>query len=157
MNQTRAEPTDRLDTLRNRFTRLEPVRDDYALVPIEYGFNWDECVADMQIPELYLVVFRSVRRADADVERLRWFDDRAYDDASQAPGFLFYFKGQVTPGLACLSFCLWETRQLARSASDRPAHAEAAALVAEMYETYDLERHRLYARDATLVFERLPA
>ena len=156
MNQTQNEPTDGLNTLRDAFSQLTPVREDYPLLPIEHGFNWDECTEGLQIPQLYLVVFRSIRRVDADVERLRWFDDRAFDDASQAPGFLFYFKGQATPGRACLSFCLWKTRQLARSASDRPAHAEAASLVAEMYETYDLERHRLYARDARLVFERLP-
>lgn len=141
--------------LRDAFNELEPVREDYPLVPIEDGFNWTACTAGITIPPLYLVVFRSIRRADADLAVLKAFDDRAFEDASKAPGFLFYFKGQVTPELECLSFCLWGTQEQARAASARPDHVAAANLVAEMYESYDLERHSLRQQRGMLVFERI--
>lgn len=146
-------PTD-LQEVRAAFSHLTPVREDYPLRSIEQGFNWSECAAGIDLASLYLVVFRSVRRSDADLELLREFDDRAHEDASHAPGFVHYFKGQVTPERYCLSFCLWRSRQEARAASDRQAHCEAADLVARMYESYELERHMLHMRHGMLVFER---
>jgi heme-degrading monooxygenase HmoA len=144
-------------TVRQAFSRLKPARNDYALVPIDKGFNWDECAGDLQIPDLYVVVFRSVRRADANLEILQEFDDRAHADAQSAPGFVFYFKGQLMPGRECLSFCLWRSRAEARAASNRPDHAAAAGLVREMYESYDLERHILTQEQGRIVFTRLPS
>jgi hypothetical protein len=144
-----------LDQARDAFGALRPVRDDYPLIPIEDGFNWDACASGLDFQSLYLVVFRSIRRADADLAMLQTYDDRAFEDARRSPGFLFYFKGQVTPGRACLSFCLWETQEQARMASARPDHIAAASLVAQMYESYDLERHTLRHQNGRLVFERL--
>jgi hypothetical protein len=154
-SETFTEPTPDTGTLRGAFNGLQPVRDDYPLLPIERGFNWEECTAGLSIPSLYLVVFRSVRRADADLATLKAYDDRAFEDAQQAPGFLFYFKGQLTPDRACLSFCLWGTREQARAASGRADHVAAANLVAQMYESYDLERHTLRHQNGMLVFDRL--
>jgi hypothetical protein len=153
--ETSVETTSDFALLRDAFDQLRPVRDDYPLVPIEDGFNWGDCAAGLYIPPLYLVVFRSVRRADADLAMLKAFDDRAFEDARQAPGFLFYFKGQLTPDRECLSFCLWGSQDQARSASDRPDHVAAASLVADMYESYDLERHTLRHQNGILVFDRL--
>jgi hypothetical protein len=146
-----------LEEVRATFSHLRPVRDDYPLVPIEDGFNWGECVARVTMPPLYLVVFRSVRRADADVDLLQRFDDRAYEDARRAPGFLHYFKGQITPERACLSFCLWESRSLARAASGRPAHLDAAGIATRMYESYRLERYQLLEQHDKLLFKRFPS
>ena len=156
INKLLTDETTQFDVARRAFDHLEPIRDDYALVPIQDGFNWEACASGIHVPELYLVVFRSVRREDADLVMLKEFDDRAFEDAQRAPGFLFYFKGQITPERECLSFCLWRSRAEARSASDRTAHADAANLVTRMYESYDLERHRLHQKDGSLVFERLP-
>lgn len=155
INETFVETTTDFALIREAFDELRPVREDYPLVPIEDGFNWDECAAELNIPSLYLVVFRSVRRTDADLAVLKAFDDRAFEDASRAPGFLFYFRGQVTPDLECLSFCLWGTQEQARAASARPDHLAAASLVADMYESYDLERHTLWQQRGMLVFERM--
>jgi hypothetical protein len=145
-----------LEEVRAAFSHLRPVRDDYPMAPIQDGFNWDECAARVAMPPLYLVVFRSVRRADADVDLLRTFDDRAYEDACRAPGFLYYFKGQVTPERACLSFCLWESRSLARAASGRTAHRDAAGIATAMYDSYRLERYQLLEQHGKLVFNRFP-
>jgi hypothetical protein len=154
-NDVFADTETTLEQARDAFSSLRPVRDDYPHLPIEEGFNWEECAAGLSISSLYLVVFRSVRRADADLATLKAYDDRAFEDAQQAPGFLFYFKGQVTPERACLSFCLWGTREQARSASVRADHVAASNLVAQMYETYELERHTLRHQNGMLVFDRL--
>lgn len=144
-----------LEDVRAAAADLSPVRADYPVLPIERGFNWAECLDGIELPPLYLVVFRSVRREDADLEMLRAFDDRAFEDARLAPGFLYYYKGQVTPARECLSFCLWATRDEARAASDRPEHVAAARLVARMYESYELERYTLANVNGMLRFERL--
>ena len=144
-----------LDQARDAFSFLRPIRDDYPLVPIQDGFNWEACASGIKVPQLYLVVFRSVRRKDADLSMLKEFDDRAFEDAQRAPGFLFYFKGQITPERECLSFCLWGSREQARSASARPDHAAAASLVTRMYESYDLERHTVRQQRGMLVFEHV--
>lgn len=154
-NELLVETQTLFDQLRQSFSRLRPIRDDYPLVPIEHGFNWHACMSGLHIPSLYLVVFRSIRRADADLHMLKRFDDRAFEDAQAAPGFLFYFKGQITPARECLSFCLWGSREQARTASARPDHVAAANLVADMYESYDLERHAVKQQRGMLVFERL--
>ena len=54
--------------------------------------------------QLYLVVFRSVRRPEADLVLLREHDDRAYEEALQAGGLLRYFKGHANERGECLSF-----------------------------------------------------
>ena len=58
-------------------------------------------------------VFRSVRRAAADLARLKEHDDQAYAAALEAGGLLRYFKGEVNGHRECLSFCLWERKEQA--------------------------------------------
>jgi hypothetical protein len=126
------------------FERLVPLADDYARRPVEEAFDWST-VATVLPPgqEWYLVAFRSIRRADADETRLNDFDERAHLEAVGAPGFVHYFKGPRAADGACLSFCLWDSRAQARSASGQPAHREAVTLLDEMYERYTLEFHRV--------------
>lgn len=125
----------------NPFEQLAPITPDYATRPIMEGFNWTDCLAGVTAGEWYLVVFRSVRRATADAARLTEYDDRAYAEAMQAPGFLFYFKGATDEYRHCLSFCLWERLYQAKMASRRPMHVAATHIVDEMYESYVLERY----------------
>ena len=103
----------------------------------------------------YLVAFRSVRRADADEERLCAFDDRAHAEAAAAPGFVHYFKGPTSSDGSCLSFCLWASRADARAAAGLPAHQEAVTLIREMYDRYTLEFLRVSRPDPSprLAFE----
>jgi len=127
--------------------RLAPVSAQYAVLPIADAFNWHEAGTDLGDGEWYLVAFRSVRRADADDAKLTLFDELAHQEAASAPGFVHYFKGPAASDGSCLSFCLWQTRADARAAAGRPDHVRAVSLIAEMYESYTLEFHRV-SRDA---------
>lgn len=126
--------------------RIHPVRPDYQDLPIEQGFYWP-AIADHDFDQLYLVVFRSVRRPDADLDLLRWFDDLAYAEALASGGLLRYFKGDADGHGHCLSFCLWESREAALRASGGKKHAQAASITERMYVSYDLERYELKPGD----------
>lgn len=122
--------------------RISPTHSDYATLPIEEGFDWSP-LADAAFDRLYLVVFRSVRRATADLDLLREYDDRAYAEALEHGGLLRYFKGGMDEFRRCLSFCLWEGREDALAASGGAKHTEATRITAEMYESYRLYRYDL--------------
>jgi hypothetical protein len=125
---------------------LAPVSDAYATLPISEAFDWRGAAGQLGTGEWYMVAFRSIRRIDADEERLTEFDERAHVEASTAPGFVHYFKGPAAPDRTCLSFCLWTGRPEARAASGRPSHVEAVSLLDEMYESYMLEFLRVTGR-----------
>jgi hypothetical protein len=146
----------RVIALQPDFERLAPVLSDYATRPIREALDWSACAALDRAGEWYLVVFRSVRKADADEERLTAFDDRAHAEAVTAPGFVHYFKGPLTERRECLSFCLWSSRQEAREASGLPAHREAVTLIREAYERYTLEFFRVTKCTGVASFEIEP-
>ena len=136
--------------------RISPINPDYANLPTEEGFNWFSCLGDARFGRLYLVVFRSVRRATADLKHLKAHDDRAYEAALEAGGLLRYFKGEVNERRECLSFCLWESKEQAVTASGGASHRTAAQVTAHMYESYTLERYELTNGDTgDLAFRRL--
>ena len=129
------------------FDALAPVSEAYATLPVAAAFDWSDVGTQLGDGEWYLVVFRSIRRADADEERLTHFDALAHQEAATSPGFLHYYKGPAAEDGSCLSFCLWETRADARAAAGRPDHVRAVSLITEMYASYTLEFHRV-AREA---------
>jgi hypothetical protein len=122
---------------RDRFALLAPISPDYASLPVGEGFNWSECGAD--VGEWCLIAFRSVLRETADVARLWDQDDRAFEEAAALPGFVHYFRGLPNERGECLSFCLWESWHQARASSRRPAHVAAIELVADTFESFQLE------------------
>jgi hypothetical protein len=124
----------------------------YATLPIEDGFDWSSLSCCL-FERLYLVVFRSVRRPEADLDLLHEHDDRAYEEALKSGGLLRYFKGNANERGECLSFCLWETREQARKAADAASHRTAANVTAQMYLSYVLERYWLKKAGEKLVFE----
>src|SRR5215213_2422201 len=136
--------------------RLSPINPDYANLPIQEGFDWSSRLGGVRFDRLYLVVFRSVRRTTADLRLLKEHDDRAYEAALETGGLLRYFKGEMNERRECLSFCLWESRERAVTASGGASHRTAAQVTAEMYESYTLERYEL-TKDGTgdLAFRRL--
>jgi len=137
---------------------LAPVTADYASLPVADAFDWTAAGEALGTGEWYMVAFRSVRRPDADEAMLTAYDDRAHLEASDAPGYVHYFKGPLGPDGSCLSFCIWTSRAEARAASGKPLHAEAAGLVGEMYERYTLEFLRLRREaDGPLRFEAYDA
>ena len=131
---------------------ISPTHPDYALLPIQNGFDWSRLSA-CSFDRLYLVVFRSVRQPDADLVLLREHDDRAYEEALRAGGLLRYFKGQANDRGECLSFCLWETRDQARKAAKATSHNSAADITAQMYLSYMLDRYWLKKAGENLIFE----
>jgi len=134
--------------------RISPRNPDYATLPIQGGFDWS-CLAGCSFDQLYLVVFRSVRRPDADLILLHEHDDRAYEEALESGGLLKYFKGQANERGECLSFCLWETREQARQAAGAASHQSAAEISGRMYVSYLLDRYWLKQVGEKLVFERI--
>jgi hypothetical protein len=134
--------------------RISPRHQDYATLPIQTGFDWSP-LSGCAFDELYLVVFRSVRRPDADIVLLREYDDRAYEAALRSGGLLKYFKGHANDRNECLSFCLWETRDQAREAASAASHRSAAEITAQMYISYGLDRHWLKKTGKVLTFERI--
>ena len=129
-----ADPRARLD-----LSRLAPVAETYASAAVSDAFDWDTCSTAAGAGTWYLVAFRSVLREGVDIARLLEYDQRAFEEAADAPGFIHYFKGPLNERLECLSFCLWDTREHAREAAHRAAHVEAVGLIHEMYATYELE------------------
>jgi hypothetical protein len=125
---------------------LSPISDAYASKPIADAFDWTDAARELGAGEWYMVAFRSIRRIDADHERLNLHDERAHLEAAGSPGFVYYFKGPAAPDRSCLSFCLWTSRREARAASGQPNHVEAVSLLNEMYESYNLEFVRVTGR-----------
>ena len=138
------------------FARLRPTAADYAGQPIENVVNWSDMAEPATSGEWYLVVFRSIRRADADERVLTEHDERAHREAEASEGFVHYFKGPLAADRSCLSFCLWTSRVAARTAAGRSAHREAVTLVAEMYERYTLEFYRVTKRRGATAFRIEP-
>ena len=128
------------------FETLAPVSEAYATLPVAAAFDWTDVATQLGDGEWYLVVFRSIRRIDADERRLAEYDDRAHHEAESAPGFVHYFKGPAASDRSCLSFCLWTSRAEARAAAGRPNHVEAVTVLNEMYDAYALEFQRVTGR-----------
>jgi hypothetical protein len=135
--------------------QISPLHPDYATRPIQESFDWASSLADCPFDQLYLVVFRSVRRQEADLVMLHEQDDLAYEEARESGGLLRYFKGHANERGECLSFCLWETREQARRAADAASHRSAAGVSARMYLSYSLERHWIRKLGEKLVFDRI--
>ena len=134
--------------------QISPKHPDYAALSIQAGFDWSP-LSGCSFDRLYLVVFRSVRLPEADLTLLREHDDRAYEEARESGGLLRYFNGHANERDECLSFCLWETREQARRAADAASHHSAAAVSAQMYLSYVLDRYWLKKPGENLVFERI--
>ena len=147
-------PLDLTADLYEASQQISPTNPDYAILPIEDGFDWSSlscCLFD----RLYLVVFRSLWQPEADLDLLREEDDRAFEEALEFGGLLRYFKGHANERGECLSFCLWETREQARRAADAASHRSAASVSAQMYLSYSLERYWLKNVEDRLIFERI--
>ena len=132
--------------------KISSKHSDYATRPIQTAFDWSPLYG-CSFDRLYLVVFRSVRQPDADLDLLREHDDRAYEEALRSGGLLKYFKGQANERGECLSFCLWETRDQALKAASASSHESAAHITARMYVSYVLDRYWLKKAGENLIFE----
>jgi hypothetical protein len=152
-----AAQSEEIELVRRACQQICPIYPDYATRPVQDGFSWSSSLASCAFEQLYLVVFRSVRRPSADLDLLREHDDRAYEKALESGGLLRYFKGEANERGECLSFCLWETREQAIEAAGAASHRSAADISVRMYESYVLDRYWLKkvvtAREERLIFE----
>ena len=98
--------------LHDAFSQPTPIHPEYASLPIQDGFDWGRCFRSIPALRLYLVVFRRVRRASADLDALKEHDDAAHAEALGAGGLHYYFKGEANERRECL----WESRQRALEA-----------------------------------------
>ncbi len=145
-------PLDLTADLHEACLQISPRHPDYATLSIEDGFDWSS-LSRCLFERLYLVVFRSVWQPEADLDLLREYDDRAFEEALVSGGLLRYFKGHANELGECLSFCLWETREQAREAAGAPSHRSAAGVSAQMYLSYSLDRYWIEKVREKLVFE----
>src|SRR5829696_1781122 len=116
---------EKIEAVHRACQQIRPTYPDYATRSIQDGFSWSSSLADCTFDQLYLVVFRSVRRPSADLDLLREHDDRAYQKALESGGLLRYFKGEANEGGECVS------------------HRSAADISVLMYESYVLDRYWL--------------
>src|SRR5918993_5040445 len=152
-----AQAKEKIEVVHRGCQQISPIYPDYATRPIQDGFSWASSLAGCTFERLYLVVFRSVRLANADLDLLYEHDDRAYENALESGGLLRYFKGEANERGECLSFCLWETREQAIEAAGASSHQSAADISVRMYESYVLDRYWLKkvvtTREERLIFE----
>src|ERR671912_2309932 len=152
-----AQAKEKIEVVHRGCQQISPIYPDFATRPIQDGFSWSSSLAGCTFERLYLVVFRSVRLANADLDLLYEHDDRAYENALESGGLLRYFKGEANERGECLSFCLWETREQAIEAAGASSHQSAADISVRMYESYVLDRYWLKkavtSRGERLIFE----
>ncbi|KAL3480261.1 hypothetical protein BJX99DRAFT_221015 [Aspergillus californicus] len=83
---------------------LTPIRPDYATAPYTESFNWNTVFETLHTlareekypwttKSFYVVVFRSILRADADIDKLSLLDERSHAEAVASGGLLKYWFG----------------------------------------------------------------
>lgn len=132
------------------FDRLVPARYGYQTAPILEAFNWSYVLEPIVSGRWYLIVFRSLRRPDADDGLLTEHDDMAFAEAMRSGGLLRYYKGAMDSERHCLSLCVWDRRRQAQIATALPDHRDAAQLTNRFYVWYDVERYILRKRKGSI-------
>lgn len=95
---------------------FKPIRDDYATAEYLDSFNFDavfEFLRDLsdaesyewKRQEFYVVVFRSILRADADLEHLHDLDAYSHTEATTSGGLLKYWFGTKNADRRNLATC----------------------------------------------------
>lgn len=144
---------------------LVPV-ENYALKPVPKAFeNLDEVVLPLleqvkSVDTFDVTGFYSRRKGISGEQHQSLLDhnQRAYDAAKQADGLILYFQGHLLvdpddfpldPGLDlkfnpdCMSFCIWESLELARTGSSVPAHKAAVRGTGEWYAGFAIKKYHL--------------
>ena len=125
---------------------MEPVRDDFAYVPTVDGFNWDRIGGAVRrkerigrkSKEKYLVVFRSQRKPDANIERLEALEEAALEDAKKSKQLIAYKAGPIKDNdLKNVSYCIWRSAKTAYEVSHRAPHAGPEGAIDEATDAYE--------------------
>lgn len=123
-----------------------PRIDTYQTAPIQQGFEWEPIINSAYEAHnleyghrLGRVVFRSLRRPEADLAWMTKLDERADEEAAASPGYVYYFKGDADPKGRCLSFCLWVTIEQGMASARQENHKIAAAIAPIVYKSCNIE------------------
>jgi hypothetical protein len=138
---------------------MGPIRDDFAHVRTLEGFDWQRIgrgvrrtePLGIKSSEKYLVVFRSRRKEDANIDQLVALEDAAYEDATKSGKLIAYKAGPIREDRRNVSFCIWRSAKDAYEVSHRPPHdgtEGAMAYAKQAYEVndYEAERYRMNTR-----------
>ena len=121
---------------------IVPTNDNYRRHEVFDGFTFERGVLSTGEDGLYLVSFRSMRRTDAaqqEIDRLEEFDEAAHQEADESGGLIHYYPDPVDEEGRASSYCIWESKEAAKTASELPLHKAAinyALKEARIYETY---------------------
>jgi hypothetical protein len=158
------DPTLKLKPIDFKFAEylkvLQTITENYAYLPLEQIFNWDEVANQFDLDEegdWYQVCFRSVRKPEANTKLLYDADLAAHNEAKECGGLLKYWYGDLNEHRECFATCIWSSREFSRIATRKPLHRKAVALTAQMYETYTLECYNIKKKrgEKYLTLERL--
>ncbi|KAK5130747.1 hypothetical protein LTR08_001692 [Meristemomyces frigidus] len=135
-------------------TLLEFVRPDYATAPYMTSLDWPAVFARLRglcaesdLPwerkELYVVIFRSQLKPNADRARLGQLDQESHREACQSGGLLKYWFGSCDAEQRNLATCIWRSREDAAAGGRGPWHRLARSAASEMYESITFHTHKL--------------
>ncbi|KAK5694186.1 hypothetical protein LTR97_009807 [Elasticomyces elasticus] len=146
-NLLQLEPLDHYSTLLAfALTILKPVRSDYATADYMSSFNWPTVFRVLRAlcqqqdiiwpkQDFYVVIFRSLRRRDADPDIITKLDQESHREACESGGLLKYWFGDCDG--------IWRTQPSAVAGGSGPWHARARAAAREIYEHIEFQTHKL--------------
>lgn len=156
-------PTETIDTLPTP-TLVSEIHPEYRTASITEGFDWRAILSEIaRSRELgskqYLVVFRSLRKPEADGELIARLDAAAHEEAMASDALFYYFAGELGEDGRALSWCLWTDGESARRALHGEAHGEAVRRTPEFYDDFSIELFDVYqfgeGDEREIVFDRL--
>jgi hypothetical protein len=151
--------------------------ENYALKPLPDAIlNWHSIAPLLKLDHWYdTTAFYSRRKADLSAENAKLlfeYNQRAFDAAKAKGGLVLYFQGVLigndiytnldlelpfVPN--CLSFCIWESLQIAKKGAKIPEHKEAAKMVSLWYERFSLVKYQVKLEKTpkgnSLVFQKI--
>jgi hypothetical protein len=152
--------------------------ENYALNPLPDAIsNWHAMVPLLKPDHWYdVTAFYSKRKADLSAEnseQLYEYNQRAFEAAKTQGGLILYFQGvlmgndhkKTKPSLElsfvpnCLSFCIWETLQMAKKGAKIPAHKKATHMTSLWFDGFSIVKYQVKleknAKNKRLIFQKV--
>lgn len=153
--------------------------ENYALNPLPNAIeNWHSIVPLLKPDHWYdVTAFYSRRKSDLSkeyAEMLYEYNQSAFDAAKTKGGLILYYQGvliennneKTNPDLIlrfvpnCLSFCIWESLQMAKAGAKISEHKRASEMVSLWYDGFALVKYQVMLKKTAdkkmLVFENVP-
>jgi len=165
---TYGDPADALTAVNN-----------YALYPLPEAIdNWHAIAPLLKTAHWYdVTAFYSRRKPDLSSENAKLlfeYNQKAFDAAKSKGGLIMYYQGvligndneQTRAGLQlpfvpnCLSFCIWETLQMAKEGAKIPDHKKATHMTSLWFDGFSLVKYQVMLKQSkskkTLHFQEVP-